>query len=56
LIGRTGQPDFAWHSDGGNLFRVFGPCPDVEIYFEDLGQIPPDPGIVRMDFRLPDQR
>jgi len=51
LIGRTGEPDFVWYSDGGNLFRIFGPCPNIDIYFEDLGQTPPHPGIVRMDFQ-----
>ncbi len=52
LIGRTGEPDFVWYSDGGNLFRIFGPCPKINVYFEDLGQTPPHPGIVRMDFQL----
>ncbi|MBI4446192.1 MAG: glycosyltransferase family 39 protein [Acidobacteria bacterium] len=37
VIARTGQKDFVWYSDGGNLFRVFGPCRNPEIYFEDLG-------------------
>ncbi|MFB3904619.1 MAG: hypothetical protein ACE15E_14310 [Acidobacteriota bacterium] len=51
LIGRTGEPDFVWYSDGGNLFRVFGPCPDIEVYFEDLGQTPPDSKVVRLDLK-----
>jgi len=52
VIARTGIPDFVWYSDGGNLFRVFGPCPEIEVYFEDLGQTSPDPRIPRLGFQL----
>jgi len=49
LIARTGNPDFVWYSDGGNLFRVFGPCPEIKVYFEDLGQTARNPDVVRLE-------
>ncbi|MBI3941313.1 MAG: glycosyltransferase family 39 protein [Acidobacteria bacterium] len=52
LIAKTGQPDFLWYTDGGNLFRVFGPCPYLSVYFEDLGQRPATSTVIRVQLRL----
>jgi hypothetical protein len=58
IIGRTGQTDIVWHTDGGNLFRVFGPCPHLRVHFEDLESRAParrsgeeDPQAIRLELK-----
>lgn len=51
LVSRTGDPDLPWYTDGGNLFRVFGPCRDLKVYFEDLGQQPEEAVVMRLHLR-----
>lgn len=51
LVSRTGDPDLPWYTDGGNLFRVFGPCRDLKVYFEDLGQQPQETAVLRLHLK-----
>lgn len=52
LVEKTGRPDdVIWHTDGGNLFRVFGPCPRLRVLFEDLNQKPPAGPILRLNLK-----
>jgi hypothetical protein len=51
VIARTGEPETPWYTDGGNLFRVFGPCRNLKVYFEDLNQQPDSASVLRIELR-----
>lgn len=51
VIERTGTRNIIWYTDGGNLFRVFGPCPHINVHFEDLGIAPDWEPTIRLKLR-----
>ncbi|HEY2932293.1 MAG TPA: glycosyltransferase family 39 protein [Acidobacteriota bacterium] len=40
LVGVPENSDLIWYTDSGNLFRVFGPCRDLKVYFHSSGVRP----------------